>query len=385
MPNRPTPYFHRPHTPTLSGSGRRASVHSALGARNSALGTRHSPLRSAFTLTEMLVVISLIVLLIALAVPAFSFITGARSVEGAQNVVSAMLARARSEAVSRQSAFGVAFYRDPVNERSAMLLLVGPGDTGANDYNGWRAGVDYKVGDIVYFRASSTREANLGNNPIATPYTLPATPTFTAQSVAEKYVVVKYRCITNHTSSAAVTPPDPDSNAAPPAAFAFRQNGNWIEESAVELAPFASDVEYLPVGVGLQLVNDARGFAATNDEYVRTGIIMFGPDGQLMSSAYQIVGTSALGSTLIGLTAVQNIPAFVDGTNPAFFTSPGLVLYDLENFSNAPGDDADIRYAVGVGATPAIPATEKIEETWLSNNARLLLVNRYNGTLVRAE
>src|SRR5215218_4268137 len=77
---------------------------------------------SAFTLTEILIVIALIVLVIALAVPAFSFITGSRSVDAGENLVSAMLSRARAEAVRNHQVAGVAFFRDPNSDRSAMAL-----------------------------------------------------------------------------------------------------------------------------------------------------------------------------------------------------------------------------------------------------------------------
>ena len=52
--------------------------------------------RSAgFTLTEILVVIGIIVLFIALAIPAMSAISGTRSIAGAENNLSALLARAQ--------------------------------------------------------------------------------------------------------------------------------------------------------------------------------------------------------------------------------------------------------------------------------------------------
>ena len=57
---------------------------------------------SGFTLTELLVVIGLIVLILAIAVPSFSFITGSASLDGAQNQIAAMLGRARSEAIGLQ-------------------------------------------------------------------------------------------------------------------------------------------------------------------------------------------------------------------------------------------------------------------------------------------
>src|SRR5262245_27490547 len=79
--------------------------------------------RSGFSLTEILIVIALIVLLLALALPAFNFISGGRSIDGAMNGISAFLARARTEAVGVQEIRGVMFYIDPKTERQMMVLV----------------------------------------------------------------------------------------------------------------------------------------------------------------------------------------------------------------------------------------------------------------------
>ena len=55
----------------------------------------HTSRRRGFSLTEILIVIGLIVLMLALAVPTFNFLTGNRSVEGAQNTIAALIGRAR--------------------------------------------------------------------------------------------------------------------------------------------------------------------------------------------------------------------------------------------------------------------------------------------------
>src|SRR3712207_1414993 len=60
----------------------------------------------AFTLTELLVVIGLIVLVVTLAIPAFSVITGGRSIDAAENQVSALVARARADALGLQEPRG---------------------------------------------------------------------------------------------------------------------------------------------------------------------------------------------------------------------------------------------------------------------------------------
>src|SRR2546423_14319985 len=76
--------------------------------------------RSAFTLSEIMVVIVIIVLLLALAVPAFNLIRGSRSVEGAENQVGAMLGRARADAIGLQKPFGVMFFIEPTQDRVAI-------------------------------------------------------------------------------------------------------------------------------------------------------------------------------------------------------------------------------------------------------------------------
>ena len=77
----------------------------------------------AFTLTEMLIVVGIIVLVAVIAVPSFRAMTGGRSTEAAENQISAMLARARTEALGVQEARGVIFFRDPQTQRVGMAAV----------------------------------------------------------------------------------------------------------------------------------------------------------------------------------------------------------------------------------------------------------------------
>lgn len=76
-----------------------------------------------FTLTELLVVISIIVLVMALAVPLFNAFRGGRSVEGAENIVSAMLQRTRARAISLNERRGLFCYADAVNGNTSMVVV----------------------------------------------------------------------------------------------------------------------------------------------------------------------------------------------------------------------------------------------------------------------
>jgi prepilin-type N-terminal cleavage/methylation domain-containing protein len=79
--------------------------------------------RGGFTLTELLVVIGVIVLMIAMAVPLFNVFRGSHSIEGAQNMVSAMLQRARARAIAMQERRGVFVFEDQSTKKMAMLLV----------------------------------------------------------------------------------------------------------------------------------------------------------------------------------------------------------------------------------------------------------------------
>lgn len=79
--------------------------------------------RSGFTLTEMLVVITIIVLVLAMSIPLFKSMSSDRSVESGQNIVSAMLQRARARAIGLQSPRGVFFFEDQATGKAAMVLV----------------------------------------------------------------------------------------------------------------------------------------------------------------------------------------------------------------------------------------------------------------------
>src|SRR5690242_9771399 len=90
---------------------------------SSTINIQQSTFRRAFTLTEILVVIGIIVLMLAIAVPALNFIRGSRSVDSAQNQISALLGRARSKAIGLQELTGVFFFKD-INTGRYMASIV---------------------------------------------------------------------------------------------------------------------------------------------------------------------------------------------------------------------------------------------------------------------
>ncbi|HEV7301518.1 MAG TPA: prepilin-type N-terminal cleavage/methylation domain-containing protein [Tepidisphaeraceae bacterium] len=341
--------------------------------------------RAGFTLTELLVVITLIVLLIVLALPAFNFITGSRSVDAAQNVVGAMLGRARSEAINQQRSMGVAFWFDRTNERTAMAIVMGGDATsGEDEYNAWTttaaAGtpVTYRFGDIVYYAGWDTGNAGggLGNSPDeAAVGNAPDPATGAARAVDRKFVTKRYRCIVEAGIPSSLTtnrPPDPDSVSG--------VNSFWGELPPTTLEVFDADVEYLQPGVGLQLVNDVQGEPNNNDQFLRTGVIMFDAYGQLSTNAYSIETATPLALLMDASGIVTPV-----GTLPDLRTHTAMMLYEREPFLNAPGTEEDVRFEIGTYGTATFATERDDEENWIANNGLLLLVNRYNGTLVRSE
>jgi prepilin-type N-terminal cleavage/methylation domain-containing protein len=119
---------------------------------HSAFRISHSAQHSAFTLIELIVVISIIVILSAIAVPAIKNLTKSNDTSQAANLVRTMIAQARTIAISQHRVAGVVFFEEtaanslPVNAgQTAMQLFV-------EDYNQRRMlppdgtdAVDYRV------------------------------------------------------------------------------------------------------------------------------------------------------------------------------------------------------------------------------------------------
>jgi prepilin-type N-terminal cleavage/methylation domain-containing protein len=84
--------------------------------------------RRAFTLIEMITVISIIVLVLAAALPVWNVLTGNRSLEAGYNQVSAMIGTARSDAIYNRTQVGVVFFVDPTNGQVTMdeVTATGP-------------------------------------------------------------------------------------------------------------------------------------------------------------------------------------------------------------------------------------------------------------------
>jgi Tfp pilus assembly protein FimT len=270
--------------------------------RHSQIAIRKSQIR-AFTLTEMLVAIGLIVLLISIAVPTFSALRGNNSIENATNVVSASLARARAQAVGLQRPFGIAFYREAASGRYGMALVE------IKSAATWTTGTNYSAGDWV-------------KTGTALPYAY-------------------YVAATDHTSAAAIGTDVTNENMR-----AVHTTTNGLINGGtppIDLVP-GSNRLLLPTGIACAVAGTA---------YADSGLILFDENGTLTTRNVTIAQESMLfqqivpGASAAGTVATSQI---------------ALMLFNDEDAKAAP----DIDDYINESGTP-------------------LLVNRYNGTIVKGE
>jgi len=319
-----------------------------------------------FTLIELLVAMGIMVIIMALAVPAYRFIVGNRSQDAAVNLIEAMLGRARGHAISTQRHAGVAFFVNPVDQRVTMAIVVErmPDADAEEDpylnYKGWDKASSYTTGQEIIGAVVADDED-------------PVSKAKTKRKVVRRFYF---------------QPPNPGNgplpNPAPP-----NVNVTWGSLGTGLCMDFVMDGELqaLPNGVGCQLINDPKN-ASAPDRYVQTGCILFDPQGQLTSIDLVIAWNGALGK-LLGLQAAP--PANI----VTFKSQLGVVLFDAEAFKGKGGGTfSDSVVAVKgyenmggepVGGQASYGASEQKEEAWLDQNGLQLLVSRYSGTLLRGE
>ena len=97
--------------------------------------TPSSP-RPGFTLIEMIVVITIIVIAMTLAVPAIRSLTGSRSQEAAQNVLTTALGSVRAEAMALQRVEGIMFFLDTSSDRIQCVAVMETPNQPATDHLG---------------------------------------------------------------------------------------------------------------------------------------------------------------------------------------------------------------------------------------------------------
>jgi len=309
---------------------------------------------------ELMVVMGIMVLILGMGVLVYNTLTGNRSISMAQNQVAGMLARARAMAMNSANglpeAYGVCFFLDQQTDRSAMMLFRRTDTAGGdpdpmNNYKGWSSTATYNVGDRVLAVVRDWTENNAPQSRV-------------------------FRC--KVVPAVGVRPPRfPGENAAYPLPFPM-ENAFWVEDTAGGTESVDDSVELLPAGVGLQTITDST--VTPTDRYLRTGAILFDKQGHLEHLTYVIPGASTLGQR-IGLSPAGGIGGV------SLYSQMGVVLYDTEMFRNQAGTsegDASAYVQVPGLAPPASLFLENAEETWLDNNAAMLLVNRYGGELMRA-
>ena len=304
---------------------------------------------AAFTLTEVLVVIGIISLIAILAVPSFRALSGGRSTEAAQNTISAVLARARTEALGLQKPRGVLFYRDLESRRVGMVLVettpIFPGETSAASF-----GLD-----LVADRSPVLLPVGVGIQFVDD--VLPVNPPGTS--------IDRYIGFNTLLDRANANPPEPLEIEVPfGGAILFDAKGRLMSDT------YAFRFRYPPGALGYP---DVR--VAELGRFLRNEVEM--PAGPIGPGRPSIVTH-----------------------DPAPVSKLGFVLFNEEDFAAVFREDRgtdmtedqdfqhDMRIATfgAVGPTPpSNPTNEAEEEHWLSQNGLPLLVNRYNGTLIRGE
>jgi prepilin-type N-terminal cleavage/methylation domain-containing protein len=385
---------------------------------NDQTGMGEAILRRArgFTLIEMITVLSIIIIVLAIAIPVWNALLGGTNLTAAQNKVAAVLANARADAIYNRQTIGVFFYTDPKTQQVAMT----------------------EVQVQVLYQPH--------------PYPPTAAIGYTSLFVPGSWT---YTSSTNITWQG--TPYSTWNDLGP---INSLELVNSTDPSTGNIN-FYRDPVYLPKGVAVALNNDTYNYnlyatwlnpnppsnptTPPIDRYLRTGCIMFNPDGTLASipwgvpyfewfsaAQYNPPTGSPTAPTENLLCKAMGMPTYYDtastytpggGSPPVvpLLSSVGLVIYDHDTYLNqhatmqvtvagaattigdgAQFDDSDMIASLLPTSTwvtnppqqspPTAPppgngfaAHKFCEESWIDQNGTAMLVSPFNGSLIKAK
>jgi prepilin-type N-terminal cleavage/methylation domain-containing protein len=397
--------------------------------------------RRAFTLTELLVVIGIIVLMLTLALPTLSLLSGSRSINGAQNQISAALAVARTGAmglaqgsgtpggVSNQTVNnftetveGVFFYVDPVSGRRMMQLVQDRPDPLTAPPSAVNNSAAYAQYQFLQQNVDVWLDCVPDTEPIALPsgvgiafvadVTSPlAQNGSSATPVNDRYIGFNTinNGIYNKSSpgsmvTAARTNNDPNNTLGKTGSPYFGNGG--VRWGNVILFDTTGNLVCLRWGLRVTVCTNQTAGSQTW-QMTEMGRLLYG----ISDSAISYMATNALNVATYPDLIPRNPGNYpngfsgVDSSSSPVATSSVLPLrsamafvlfdqahYDAKNFVLVAGNDASNGESNNTifndpsknydGGTDPV-STSRMQ--WLDNNTTALLVNRYNATLIKAE
>jgi len=305
---------------------------------------------SAFTLIELLVVIAIIVIMLALAVPAFNYLTGSRSIDAAQNTLGAMLGRARAEAIGLQETRGVMFFADAGSGRISAALVR---QTTAPVGNASLAG------DFIHdFVAGAGDDIDVYLDLVSDAEFVPLPPGISIQTVDDCSFTGTLRATDGY--------------------IGFNTLGRRGTSDTV----LGADVISGPK-IGGVLLFDGAGKLTSVRYAFRTRSMTAGAIATEMGK-FLFDGT---GNAPEGTADFIPVTRLTAASFQPVRSSFGFVLFDNAAFSSQGYtlNDPQIETPPSPGSYIAGTPTERDEETWIDQNASAVLINRYNGTLLRTE
>ena len=276
-----------------------------------------------FTLVEMLVVMGIIILAVAMAVPAIRALTGTNSEQAAQNTIGAYIASVRTDAIRIQQPRGVVFMLDKATDRITLAELMQSPPLTTD-----------RLGGVMLLDLATDRD----------PLPLPAG--------------VRVWAILDPYFPPPMIYPNPIGKVT-------------------QAAPFGN---YRYLGFN----NTYTTSMPTPDRATIGGVIMFDGQGQLMVTRYGFrFSISTVGTAL--LTALYTSPpssptafwpVLSPSADPYLRTQVGFVLFNKDAFQNQ---------QTGANRDSNTAGLETTLDPWLDVNTTPILVTRFNGTLTRAE